>query len=152
MVTFRLILALGLAVAPLRGFSSVALAAYWGTPPEVPDALPWTLLAICGGIVLYALRCWRPIIYGLIEIIAGIFIIYSSIAPAKQSVATVCNGKVLWGLGCYLQSFLIVLAGVYILVRGMDNIRARRLLCVLQAWRQRRRRAGLPEDFQQDEV
>src|SRR4051812_38640420 len=36
----RLMFALGLGAAVLHGFSSTAGAAYWGTPPEVPDALP----------------------------------------------------------------------------------------------------------------
>jgi hypothetical protein len=142
----RLMFALGLAAAVLHGFSSTAWAAYWGTPPEVPDAVPWTLLAIVGAFGLYALRCWRPIIYGLVEIIAAVFIIYFSIAPATQSATTVCNGKALWGVGCYFQSFLIILAGIYIFVRGLDNIQARRLLCVVQAWRRKRRGSSPDED------
>jgi hypothetical protein len=140
----RWLFLLGLAAAVLLGLSSNASAAYWGTPSEVPDALPWTLLAIVGAFGLYALRCWRPIVYGFIELIAAVFIIYFSIAPAKQSATTVCNGKALWGLGCYFQSFVIILAGIYIFVRGLDNMQARRLLCVMQEWR-RKRRAASPE-------
>jgi hypothetical protein len=83
-----LMFVLGLGAAVLHGFSSTSWAAYWGTPPEVPDALPWTLLAIVGAFGLYALRCWRPVIYGLVEIIAAVFIIYFSIAPAQQSAMT----------------------------------------------------------------
>ena len=74
MTIFRLMFALGLGAAFLHGFSSTAWAAYWGTPSEVPDALPRALLAIVGAFGLYALRCWRPIIYGLVEIIAAVFI------------------------------------------------------------------------------
>jgi hypothetical protein len=83
--------------------------------------------------------------------IAAVFIIYLSIAPAKQSAMTVCIGKALWGLGCDFQSFLIILAGIYVFVRGLDNMQARRLLCLVQAWR-RKRRAGSPEDLRQDDV
>jgi hypothetical protein len=99
----RLMFALGLDAVLLHGFSATARAAYWGTPPEIPDAdaLAWTFLAIVGALGLYALRCWRPIIYGVVEIIVAVFVIYFSIAPAKQSAITVCNGKALWGLGCY---------------------------------------------------
>jgi hypothetical protein len=127
-------------------FSSTAWAAYPGTPPEVPDARAWTWLAIAivFAFGLYALRCWRPIIYGLVELIAAVFIIYFSIAPAKQPVATYCNGKVLLGFGCDFQSYLIILAGIYIFVRGLDNMQARRLLCFVQAWRSNRR-DGLPD-------
>jgi hypothetical protein len=138
MTIFRVIFVVSLGFTILHGLSSPAGAAYWGTPPVVPDALPWTLLAIVGAFGLYALRCWRPIIYGLVEIITAVFIIYFSIAPAKQSAMTVCNGKALWGLGCYFQSFLIILAGIYIFVRGLDNMQARRLLCLVQAWRRKR--------------
>jgi hypothetical protein len=144
MTKCRLLFLLGHAAAVLLGLSFTASAAYWGTPPEVPDAIPWTLLAIVGAFGLYTLRCWWPIIYGLMELIAAVFIIYFSIAPAKQSGMTVCNGKALWGLGCYFQSFLIILAGIYIFVRGLDNMQARRVLCVVQEWR-RKRRAASPE-------
>jgi hypothetical protein len=68
----------------------------------------------------------------LIELIAAVFIIYFSIAPAKQSAATICNGKALWGLGCYFQSFLITLAGIYIFVRALDNMQARRLPALMK--------------------
>ena len=142
MTKCRLLFLLGLVAAVLLGLSATASAAYWGTPSEVPDALPRTLLAILGAFGLYALRCWRPIIYGLIELIAAGFIIYFSIAPAKQSVGTACNGRMLWGVGCDFQSFLIILAGIYIFVRGLDNMQARRLVCVVQEWRWRRRAAS----------
>jgi hypothetical protein len=111
-MTFRLIFALGLGLAVLRGFSSAAWAAYVGTPPEVPYDLgiAWTLCAIVLGLLLYAVRYWWPFFSGLLEVIAAIFIIYFSIAPAKQPI-TYCDSRVLWGLGCFLQSRLIILAG-----------------------------------------
>jgi hypothetical protein len=136
--TIRLIFAFGLGLTFSHSFSSTAWAAYTGTPSwEVPDALPWTLLAIVSAVVLHALRCWRPVVYGLIEIITAVFIIYFSISPAKQSVSTVCNGKALWGLGCSFQSLLLTLAGIYVLVRGLDNTQARRLLGFVHTWRRK---------------
>jgi hypothetical protein len=123
-MTFRLIFAVGFAVAVLHGFSSAAWAAYWGTPGEVPYWLgvAGTLGAIVVGLLLFTLRCWQPFYYGALEIIAALFTIYFSIVPAKQAIMTVCNGSVFWGVGCYFQSSLIILAGIYIFVRGMDNM------------------------------
>jgi hypothetical protein len=144
----RLIVALGLGAAVFCGFSSAALAAYSPPPPpppEVLEALKWTSVAVGVGFGLYILRCWRPRIYGLAEILVAVFLIFFSISPAKQSASEICNGKAFWGLGCRLQSSLLTLAAIYVLVRGLDNVQAKRLLCHMQAWRQKRRRDDLPE-------
>jgi hypothetical protein len=65
-------------------------------------------------------------------IIVATFIIYFTIAPAKQPVSIGCNANVLFGWGCLLQSDLVLLAGIYVFVRGLDNMKARRLWCRLQ--------------------
>jgi hypothetical protein len=124
MMITRLICAFGLGVAVLHGFSSVARAAYQGVPPEVPSwrGIVGTICAIVVGLLLYALRCHKRLYYGMLEVISESFRIYFNIAPASQSGSTVCNGTVLWGLGCSFQRWLIILAGIYIFVRGMDNI------------------------------
>ena len=85
MMTFRLIFAFGLGVAVLHS-SSAAWAAYVGTPPEVPYwiGIAWTLFAILTGLLLYTLRYRKPFTYGALEVIAALFTIYFSIAPAKQ--------------------------------------------------------------------
>jgi hypothetical protein len=135
MMIFRLVFALGLSLAVLQAFSSAALAAYWGVPSEVSIWLGITavLFTIIIGLLLYALRSWQPFYYGMLEVIAALFTVYFSVAPAKQAAATVCNGRVLWGLGCDFQSSLIMLAGIYIFVRGMDNM-GRRLPSWLPHW------------------
>jgi len=110
-------------VAVLHAFSSAAWAAYLPPPQEVPiwHGIVWTVIAIVVGLLLYALRYWWLFCYGAVEVVVALFIIYFSIAPASQSIMF-CNGTVLWGLGCYFQSLLITLAGIYIFVRGMDNM------------------------------
>jgi hypothetical protein len=140
----RRLLALGLGAPAFYGFSSAASAAYLGvpTPTEVPGAVEGTLIAVGFGFVLYIIRCWWLELYGCLEILAAVFLIYFSIAPAKLSAAEVCDGRAFWGLGCFLQSHLLTLAAIYVLVRGLDNVQAKRLLCRMQAWRQKRHRDG----------
>jgi hypothetical protein len=123
-MVFRPIFALGLSLAVLQAFSSATWAAYWGVPSEVSYWLGMAavLFTIIVGLLLYALRSWQPFYYGMLEVIAALFTVYFSVAPAKQPAATVCNGRVLWGLGCDFQSSLILLAGIYIFMRGMDNM------------------------------
>jgi len=138
----RQLIALGIGALVLHGSGSTAWAAYVPqSEVPVPNALTETLFAIAVAVAigLYALRCWWRSIYGLIEIIAATFIIYLSIVPAKQPGSSICNGNALFGLGCGLQSVLIVLAGIYVFVRGLDNMEPRRLWSPVRAsWQQYR--------------
>jgi hypothetical protein len=138
MMIFRPIFALGLSLAVLQAVSSPASAAYGGVPSEISYwiGIAAVLFTIIVGLLLYALRSWQPFYYGVLEVIAALFTVYFSVAPAKQSAGTVCNAHVLWGLGCDFQSSLGILAGIYIFVRGMDNI-GRQLPNWLPHWMRR---------------
>jgi hypothetical protein len=132
---FRLIFALSLSVAVLYGLSPASWAAYYPPPERVPYwyGIVGTFIAIVVALGLYAIRCFWPFWYGLLETLAALCIIFFSIAPAKANM-TVCNDDVL----CFFQSLLITLAGIYILVRGMDNMQvSRRVRDQLQFWRQK---------------
>jgi hypothetical protein len=138
-VIFRLIFVLGLSLAVLEAFTSAACAAYSPPPVEVSHwlGIVAVLFTIVVGLLLYAIRSWKPLYYGMLEVIASLFTVYFGVVPAKQpGVATVCNGGVLWGLGCDFQSSLIILAGIYIFVRGMDNM-GRQLPNWLPHWMRR---------------
>lgn len=74
----------------------------------------WILVAIG----FYRLRCATRFGYGLIEIIAGIgAIILGEFPPYSALIA-----DNVWQLGSRASHMLTLIAGVYIVVRGMDNI------------------------------
>jgi hypothetical protein len=117
-----------------------AWAAYNGIPPKVPAStgILETSGAVVFGLVLYWIRCRKLFVYGALEVFAAVFTIFFSFAPASQPDMTVCNASVWW---CFFQRWLITLAGIYIFVRGLDNMQAIRLLCLMQAWRGKKGRS-----------
>jgi hypothetical protein len=95
----------------LAAFSSFL----WNATPQTPQIAfeklttePLTIvIGVAAGISFFTLRCRYPIAYGLTEIFVAILSIFYSTTPAVVS-----------GTG----RFFALLGGIYIFVRGLDNI------------------------------
>jgi hypothetical protein len=78
---------------------------------------------IIGCFVLYRLRCRKPFWYGVIEVVVAVVTIILTIWPVSVSAATLIIGsRNIFGIAVELPTFLGILGGVYIFVRGMDNM------------------------------
>ncbi|GEM_PF-6573836 len=80
--------------------------------------LIYIILAIVVSTGFYWLRCRRPCLFGVIEILVGLLVIHLTFHPGyNTSMAQEISYPEL-----ILGSWAGTLAGVYIFVRGMDNI------------------------------
>jgi hypothetical protein len=87
----------------------------WTATPQTPqitfDELttePSTVVVgVISGVSFFVLRCRQPIIYGILELTVAVLSIFYSTTPAVVS-----------GTG----RLFALLGGVYIFVRGLDNI------------------------------
>lgn len=75
--------------------------------------------AICVGLVLYGLRCRKPLIYGLLEIAVAVVIITLTFYPQKSYL--LLSEEPTW-FGWLLSKAVGISTGVYVLVRGLDNV------------------------------
>lgn len=86
--------------------------------PE-PSDLVWIFGTITAALVLYGVRCRALFWYGLFEIVTSLVIMYVTFIPQKsfvllnQGTSKVRN---------YLLTGIGILTGIYIFVRGMDNL------------------------------
>lgn len=81
--------------------------------------MSYIILSIVGAVLLYRLRRQKQFWYGAFEILVAFVVIYLAIKPPIMAL-TLDQGYSY--LGYQLQQIYAVLAGVYIFVRGMDNI------------------------------
>jgi hypothetical protein len=101
-----------------------------GAPPEDDaiigqgSAVLLTLVMVVVGCLLYLLKCWKIWIYGIIELLVSILVIFLSFSPAIIPGSALCLGWSIFGYGCLIQSHLPTLIALYIFVRGMDNVKA----------------------------
>ncbi|MGE0257305.1 MAG: hypothetical protein AB7H71_16840 [Alphaproteobacteria bacterium] len=81
---------------------------------EIAVTVFWVVVAVA----FYRVRRWNRLVFGAIEVAAGIGVIVigefppSAIAGAAES----------WTLGSRAAHLLALMGGVYIVVRGLDNI------------------------------
>jgi hypothetical protein len=98
----------------------------WGPVKKPIELRVWKMgtvavaLVLAGGAGLfcYFVRCRQPISYGLIEIGVGLAIIFVTFFP--QTPYLLYDTPPWWGV--QLSRFLGFIAGVYVIVRGLDNI------------------------------
>jgi hypothetical protein len=75
------------------------------------------LLTVAAGFVLYRLRVWSRLSYGLIQIAGGIGLLFFLFVP--QVFWLPAAGGSAWGASL---SFVVTLfAGLYVLVQGLDD-------------------------------
>ena len=86
---------------------------------EEPDlAGVYVSSTIVGAVLFYWLRCRYPLIYGFIEIIVALVVIYITFLPPDTYMAL--EGSSAYGQ--FLRKAAGVIGGIYIFVRGMDNV------------------------------
>jgi len=76
------------------------------------------LMTIAAGLFFYRLRCRKRLWYGLVELAVAFVIIYLAFNPPDTVLV---EEKVSW-LGMNLRMIVGLLAGIYVMVRGLDNI------------------------------
>lgn len=79
--------------------------------------VPVLLFAIGTGLVFYFMRCREPLVYGLVEVVVGMAIVVVTFFPQTPQI-TWLNPT--WGAS--LPKLIGFSAGVYVMVRGLDNI------------------------------
>jgi hypothetical protein len=97
----------------------------------------YTVIAILIGIGLYTLRCRKLFVYGVFEVLLSILVIYLSIDQPWSPGSGVIRGSAFFGfgrVGYLLQNYWAKLAGIYIFVRGMDNMGAELPDCMRRWW------------------
>ncbi len=82
----------------------------WGIS-NYPSIVKWWFLlaALPAAWGLFALRCWQRALYGLLEVIVGVLAVGNASPSAGRDPTN-------------LTAALAVIAGVYIIIRGLDNI------------------------------
>lgn len=78
-------------------------------------------VTIVVALFFYMLRCRRQLWYGVCEIIVAFVVIYLAFKPPYTALALAQGYS---PIGIQVQHYYGLLAGIYIFVRGMDNIRA----------------------------
>jgi hypothetical protein len=79
----------------------------------------YMVLTIGAGVFFYWMRCRRPLWYGLCEIAVSIGVIYLTFYPGTTYLVMEEQPPL---VGSTLEWIVGVLAGIYILVRGLDNL------------------------------
>jgi hypothetical protein len=81
------------------------------------------MLAILGAVVasliLYPMRFWWPLLYGLIEVCMGLGIAYFTFNPT-QNVLLLSNQPPWWQ--SLLSQNVVMLGAIYVMVQGFDDI------------------------------
>ena len=77
------------------------------------------LAAVVASLILYRARVWWPLLYGLIEVGAGLGITYFTFNPA-QNVLLLENQPPWWQ--SLLSQNVVVLGAIYVMAQGFDDI------------------------------
>lgn len=76
------------------------------------------LLTVALGLFLYGLRYRRPLLFGLLEVAVALALIFLTFYPVQSVLLT--DNPPLWGPA--FSEFVGALAGIYVMVDGLDNI------------------------------
>jgi hypothetical protein len=79
------------------------------------------IAAIVASVSLYWLRCRKPFLYGIGELFLGLIVIYVVLFPTETNYLLLAKGEPGWR-ETWLPKSAGVLAGIYVLVRGLDNM------------------------------
>jgi hypothetical protein len=81
---------------------------------DVVVTIFWVVVAVA----FYRVRCWSRLLFGAIEVVAGTGVIIIGEFP-PNAIAAAANT---WTLGSRAAHVLALMGGVYLVVRGLDNI------------------------------
>jgi hypothetical protein len=79
------------------------------------------LMAIAAGVLFYGIRCRKPFWYGCAEALVGISVIFIVLYPVETNYLLLAAGEPS-GSQVWISKATGILAGVYVLVRGLDNM------------------------------
>lgn len=82
-------------------------------------AVIWIFVTVVFGLSFYVLRCRCQLFYGLVELVVALAVIVLTFYPQTNFLALV-EGPPLWGW--LLSKGVGASAGIYVMVRGLDNI------------------------------
>ncbi len=77
--------------------------------------------AVAAGFVFYRFRCRKPFWYGCAEALVGIAVIYIVLYPVETNYLLLEAGEP-GASEVWLSKATGILAGIYVLVRGLDNM------------------------------
>jgi hypothetical protein len=82
------------------------------------------LAAVIAALVLYWLGCRRRLYYGMIELVVALTVMVLAFYPQTVGNVLVNGAYTPSALGSLIAKLIPLSAGVYIFVRGLDNIEA----------------------------
>jgi hypothetical protein len=77
-------------------------------------------VTVCLGLFFYWLRFRWQLVYGLVELVVALAVIFLTFCPQNPIYLAVNAGPSLWGW--LLSKSVGASAGIYVMVRGLDNI------------------------------
>ncbi|MGD0027098.1 MAG: hypothetical protein ABSC37_21165 [Xanthobacteraceae bacterium] len=83
-------------------------------------AVIWIFLTVAFGLLFYGLRCRCQLVYGMFELVVALAVIVVTFYPHAQASPLLVEGPSWWGGP--LSHIIGVTAGIYVMVRGLDNI------------------------------
>jgi hypothetical protein len=81
-------------------------------------SIVYIVVAVVAGVLFFRLRGTHPLPYGIIEVGAAIASLSFAFYPPYEFITTDRVSPI----GSVVQPYLGILFGIYILVRGLDNI------------------------------
>jgi hypothetical protein len=75
-------------------------------------------ISLAAGVFVFRIRCRRPFYYGLTEIVFGMAVFVFSVFPSSTTLVS----DEISPIGMMISKYLTLAAGLYIVVRGLDNI------------------------------
>jgi hypothetical protein len=76
------------------------------------------ILSLIAGIIIYCFRCRQQFYYGLVEVVFGAAVSVLSVFPPSSSLLIEDPSP----MGLMISKNLTFAAGLYVVVRGLDNI------------------------------
>jgi hypothetical protein len=83
-------------------------------------ALIGIFVTFCLGLFFYWLRCRWRLVYGLVELVVALAVIFLTFCPQTPNYLSDSQVPPWWGW--LLSKSVGASAGIYVMVRGLDNI------------------------------
>jgi hypothetical protein len=77
------------------------------------------LAALAAALVFYKLRCKRRLWYGMLELVVAVTVMVLAVFPQRGDILLAAGPGL---VGSSIEKLITMSAGIYIFVRGLDNI------------------------------